>query len=359
MSDHKREIDELRRQMAAIDAQLLVGLEKRAKASKAVGALLGDQPPQLSLQDRPQIDALVARSSGDMPAESLRTIFRAVYAACLGLQMPATVAYLGPDGAVGLSVANGHFGSAATFVACESAALALEEVSRQRASFAVLPYETSTEGPVQATILAVAASELRIAQVLESTPSLHLFNRTGQLRDVEKVYATLSDRALAESSLKAVVTDRPFEIVEVASPLAACQMAAADPSAAALASEGAGGELGLEIARKNVLDRRSERVRYAIVSSRPSSRTGDDSTAIVFSLADAPGALLDALKKFAERGIDLSKIQSRPIEAEGWAYLFFLEVAGHATDRQLVSALEEVRRLTKFFRVLGSYPAHG
>src|SRR5580692_96439 len=98
MSDHKREIDELRRQMADVDAQLLVGLEKRAKASKAIGALLGDQPPQLSLQDRPQIDALVARSSGDMPAESLRTIFRTVYAACLGLQAPVTVAYLGPGG---------------------------------------------------------------------------------------------------------------------------------------------------------------------------------------------------------------------------------------------------------------------
>jgi chorismate mutase / prephenate dehydratase len=297
MSDHKREIDELRRQMADVDAQLLVGLEKRAKASKAIGALLGDQPPQLSLQDRPQIDALVARSSGDMPAESLRTIFRTVYAACLGLQAPVTVAYLGPEGGPGLSVATGHFGGSATFRARDSASLALEEVTRHRASFAVLPYETSAEGPVHSTILAIAASELRVAQVIESTPGL--------------------------------------------------------------ASESAGTQLGLELADKNLLDRKHERVRYAIVSSRPSSRTGDDSTAIVFTLADTAGVLLDALKKFAERGIDLLRIQSRPVEAEGWAYLFFIEVAGHATDRPLVSALEEVKRLTKFFRVLGSYPAHG
>jgi len=287
MSDHKREIDELRRQMAEVDAQLLVGLEKRAKASKAIGALLGDQPPQLSLQDRPQIDALVARSSGDMPAESLRTIFRTVYAACLGLQAPVTVAYLGPEGGPGLSVATGHFGSSATFRACDSASLALEEVTRHLASFAVLPYETFAEGPVHSTILAIAASELRVAQVIESTPGL--------------------------------------------------------------ASESAGTQLGLELAYKNVLDRKHERLRYAIVSSRP----------MVFTLSDTAGVLLNALKKFAERGIDLRRIQSRPVEAEGWAYLFFLEVAGHATDRLLVSALEEVKRLTKFFRVLGSYPAHG
>jgi chorismate mutase/prephenate dehydratase len=356
MSDHKREIDELRRQMVGIDAQLLVALEKRAKTSKALGALLGEQLSQLSLQDRPQIEALVARSTGDMPAESLRTIFRAVYAACLGLQTPTTVTYLGPKGAPGLSVASGHFGSAATFVACDSEALALEEVSRQRASFAVLPYETSTEGPVHSTILAVTASELRIAQVLESIPSLHLFSRTGSVRDIEKVYATTSDRVLAESTL---ATMGQRAVVHVESPLVACQMAAVEPDAGALADENTGAEVGLEIAYRNVLDRSHERARYAIVSSRPSSRTGDDSTAIVFTLADAPGVLLDALKKFAESGIDLRRIQSRPAEANGWAYLFFLEVKGHATDRQLVSALEEVKRLTKFFRVLGSYPAHG
>ncbi len=355
MSDHKREIDELRRQMVGIDAQLLAALDKRAKASKEMGALLGE-PPQVSLQDRSQIDALVARSTGDMPAESLRTIYRAVYAACLGLQTPTTVTYVGPEGAPGFSIASGHFGSAAKFVACETASLALEEVSRQRASFAVLPYETSADGPVHATILAITASELRIAQVLDAVPTLHLFNRTGNLREIEKVYATAGDRRLAATTL---ATLGPRAAVDVESPLAGCRMAVAEAGAGALANENTGAEAGLEIAYKNVLDRGHERARYAIVSSRPSSRTGDDSTAIVFTLAEAPGRLLEALKKFAERGIDLSKIQSRPIEGEGWAYLFFLEVAGHATDRQLVSALEDVKRLAKFFRVLGSYPAHG
>lgn len=79
----------------------------------------------------------------------------------------------------------------------------------------------------------------------------------------------------------------------------------------------------------------------------------------MFSLADSPGALLDVLRQFAERGINLTKIQSRPVASESWSYLFFIEVVGHATDRQLVSAFEEVKRLTKFFRVLGSYPARG
>ncbi len=356
MSDSKREIDELRRQLASIDAQLLVALDKRAKASKAIGALLREHPPQLSLNDRPQIEALVARSAGDMPAPSLRAIFGAVYAACLGLQAPSTVAYLGPEGAAGHSVAKEHFGESATCVGCPSAMLALEEVSRQRASFAILPYETSAEGPVHATLVAIAASELRIAQVIEAIPNLHLFGRTGELHDLRKIYAMPSDRRLAHSSLESI---GKFEMLDVESPAVACRMAAEESGAGALASATTGSEAGLEVAYKNVLDRRHERLRYAIVSTRPSSRTGDDATALVFTLAAGSGVLLDALQKLAERGIGLTRIQSCPVEAEGWAYQFFLEIVGHATDRQLVSALEEVKRLAKFFRVLGSYPANG
>jgi len=178
MSDQKREIEELRRQIAALDAQFLVTLDKRAKASRAIGALQADQPPPLSLNDRAQIEALVARSSGEMPSESLRTILRDVYAACLGLQAPMTVAFVGPEGGGAQCVARGHFGASATFVACESAAAALEEVGRQRASFALLPYETYADGPVQATLAALTESELKVALVLETTPTLHLFTST-------------------------------------------------------------------------------------------------------------------------------------------------------------------------------------
>jgi chorismate mutase / prephenate dehydratase len=357
MSDHRRDIEELRRQLALLDEQLLVALDKRAKVSKRIGSLLDtDQPPPLALQDRRQIDALVGRGAGEMPPESLRVIFRDVFAACFGLQAPVTIAYLGPEGGMGLSVARGHFGPSASFVACDSATAAFEEVIRQRAAYAVLPYETSSDGPVSSTIAALTRGELRISLVLETSPSLHLFNRSGNPKDIAKVHATPSDRALAEKSLTAL---GHLAVIDAPSPLVACQLAGEDPSAGALASEGTGVQAGLEIAYKNVLDRGHDRVRYAIVGSRPSSRTGGDLTAIVFSLTDSPGALLEVLRQFAERGINLSKIQSRPVETEAWSYLFFLEAVGHATDRHLVSAFEEVKRLTRFFRVLGSYPAGG
>ena len=84
-------------------------------------------------------------------------------------------------------------------------------------------------------------------------------------------------------------------------------------------------------------------------------RSGSDATALVFSVHDKPGALLDVLKVFADRDINVSKIQSRPSPDDAWVYLFFVEISGHATDRAVVTAFEEVKRMTRFFKVLGSY----
>jgi chorismate mutase/prephenate dehydratase len=272
--------------------------------------------------------------------------------------MAVRVAVVGPEGGAGHAAAREQFGHGATYVVLESPEAALDAVTRERAEFAVLPYETSIDGPVQLTILALSRSDLRIGLVRETVPTLHLFSRSGSTDDIVKVYATAADRALAGRSLGELARDRgPLSVLDVKSPLVACQLAQEEAGAAALANEATGAGVGLQIARRSMLDQSHGRVRYAVVGGRPSPRTGDDSTAVVFSLHDAPGALLEVLSQFAEREINLTRIQSRPVEADGWAYLFFIEVVGHATDRGIVSAFEEVKRRTKFFKVLGSYPA--
>jgi chorismate mutase/prephenate dehydratase len=354
MSGTTRVIEELRAEMAKIDAQLLTTLDKRARTARAIGEVQKQQSQGLPLAERAAVRSLLEKATGDMPVESLRDIFREVLAACVALEVPSKVSYFGPEGGSGHAVARAHFGASATYLAADSTAAALDEVVRGAASFAVLPYETHTDGPVQPTIVALTTSELRIVSVIEASPSVHLYSRTGNVADIEKIYATAGDRALAAHALAAL--GAKVNILDVRSPLVACELAFEDHGAGAVATEVAGAIVGLEIAQRNILDR-PERVRYAIIGARPSTRTGEDLTALVFSVNDAPGALLDVLKGFAEREINLTKIQSRPVQAEGWSYLFFLEVAGHATDRALVTAFDEVKRLTKFFKVLGSYPA--
>jgi chorismate mutase/prephenate dehydratase len=356
MSDHKREIEELRAELARIDGQILSALEKRAKAARHARELRTG-PAQLPLTDKAQLATLVARASGDMPPEDLRAIFQQVYASCLALELPVKVAYIGPEGGFAHAAARAKFGASALLHPVESIASTLEEVAAQRAEFAVLPVETTTEGPVQSTIFALVATDLKIVAEIETVSDLCLMNRTGNENDVEKVYATAADHARAQAALSAL--GRKPSVYDVKTPLMAVKLAAEDHGAAALCTDGFGADLGLEIARRGMVEDGAERVRYAIIGARPSSRTGDDATACVFSVNDAPGALLDILKLFAERGINLRKIQSRPSRGaqDEWTYLFFVEVSGHTTDRPLVSAFEDVRHKTRFFKVLGSYPS--
>jgi len=366
MADEKREIEELRTEIAKLDALLLGTVEKRARAAKRIGELRASlgQPVSLPLGDRTALHALVARASGELSQDALRAIFREIFAACLALELPVKVAYTGPEGGAAHAAARARFAGAgsagAHLIAAESAQAAMEEVARHRAEFAVVPLETRAEGPVQTTIAALTQNDLKITAAMEESWNLHLLNRTGNAADVEKVYATAADRALCTQFLASL--GQRVSVRDVKSPLFACQIAMEDHGAAALTTEVFGAGLGLEVARRNVLDGGDHKVRYAIVGHRPSSRTGNDLTSFLFSVNDAPGALLDVLKQFAERGINLVKIHSRPAEegrgdGEGWAYIFFLEVLGHATDRNIVTAFEEVKRLTKFFKVLGSYPA--
>jgi chorismate mutase/prephenate dehydratase len=357
MSDaNSREADELRQEMARIDARLVTMLDERARAARRLGELRRDHAPMLPVADHAAIRDLVERSTGDMPRDALRDIVRAVFAAGLSLELPVKVAFVGPEGGPGHAAARGRFGSdGSKLVAAETAADALEEVSRKRAEYAIVPFETSTEGPLQATILALMERDLRIAEVLDDDFNLHVMSPGGALGEVEKVYATPADHALCHRFLEGLAPR--VTVVQVKTPRMACQLALEEHGAAALATEGFGALHGLTVAQRGVRNGDSSRVRHAVTGLRPSGRTGDEATSFVFSVQDAPGSLLDVLRVFAERGIRLTKIQSHPAEGSSWSYLFYVEAAGHFTDRALVTAFEEIKRMTRLFKLLGSYPS--
>ena len=371
VTDRKRDNDDIERQLEAADLEILAALEKRAKLAREAGEKRkgesGAAPPP---GDRVRLDALLARAQGDLPEGDARAIFQLIYASSAPLEMARAV-FVGPEGGMAYLAARVHFGASSAFVSSETVQAAVEEVVRHRADFALVPLETKSMGPVQATIEALRSSDLKIVGSIEMPVSLDLMNRTGNAADIEKVYATVADRALAQrllgspggtqggSSIAPPSSSRSqLQVLEVKTPLVACHFAKEDHGAAALVAESVGSTNGLLVARRSVGDVPDDRVRYAIVGSRPPTRTGEDATALVFSVEDSPGALLQVLSQFSERGINVIKIHSHPVAGAGWSYLFFIEVWGHAADRALVTAFEEVRRRTKFFKVLGSYAAH-
>jgi chorismate mutase/prephenate dehydratase len=183
--------------------------------------------------------------------------------------------------------------------------------------------------------------------------------KTWNLHDVEKVYAAPAERVACARFLS---TNLPrAQVIDTRTTAMAAQLAAEDHGAAALGGDIVGEMFGLQVARGNVADAAGEHMRASVVSMRPAPRTGHDTTAFVINLDDSPGALFHVLKPLADRDLNLRRIQSRPRakaeEGGGRAYRFFMEVAGHSTDRPLVTAFEEMKRGTRQLKILGSYPS--
>ncbi|MBI2392413.1 MAG: chorismate mutase [Deltaproteobacteria bacterium] len=359
--DQERELARLRKELDEVDDAILDALGRRAALSKQVSALRqkeGASRAYSPVRERQIIERIEQKGAGDFPKRGLVPVFREILAACTALEAPLRVAYEGPPGSLAHEAARKRFGGSAEYLACEGPRAALELVAREHADTAVLILESSKEGLLQPALDALAESELKIVDEVETDARIHLLNATGNAQNVEKVYAAPAERAAAARFL---ANNLPrAQILDTRTPAMAAQLAAEDHGAAALGGGTIAELFGLQIARGNVADESGEHVRCAILSPRPSARTGHDTTAFVITLDDSPGALLRALKPLADRDLNLRRIQSRPRTRpgeDGRAYRFFIELAGHVTDRALVTALDEIKRLVRQVKILGSYPS--
>lgn len=356
MSDLRRENEELKQKRALIDQKILGLLIERARLSRDWAKRARPSGATLPSSEQETLDALAASAQGELPAEAVVAIFREIHASCRALEAPVRAVFVGAEGSAASLAARRKFGPLAKLVPAESLATALSLVESKQSDFAVLPYESAHEGLVLGTLLALRQRDLKIIAVDELDAMPSLLNRTGKLDDIEKVYATASDRVQSEAALSALAPRAV--LVDVKSAQQACQLAAEDQGAAALAIGEVGKPFDLVMAGPALTAGAAHpaSMRFCVVSARPASRTGHDATVVLFSVSDEPGALFEVLKQFAERGVNLRKIHSRPTEGDGLSYLFFVEVTGHMTDRPVVTALEGLKRQTKMMKVLGSYP---
>ncbi len=352
--DVKREVSDLREQIAKLDEEIVQRLDARARFSRDIHHLI-ESDPSADTNEKEWLEHLTALSSGDLPAESLRGIMLQIRASARGIEQPARVAYVGPEGSFCHQMALGYFGAGASFTESASVEEVLEEVVRGRAAYAAFPFESSVEGLVQPSITALSNTDLVIVAE-RSLPAPHqLMSRAAAVSDIEKVYATAATRVSCSRFLDKELPRA--SVIDVRSPVVAAALAAEESNAAAIVPEPTGHSAGLSLLRDNVDDLPDVKLRYCVASQRPASRSGTDVTCLLFSVDDSAGALFDVLKHFAERGINVKKLHSRPVPRETWSYVFYVEIGGHVTERQVLTALEAVKRSTKYLRVLGSFPA--
>ncbi len=351
--DPRRGSDELRKEIARLDREILERLEARARASKEIRAR-SESEPSTEGTEREALEALRQVASGDLPNEALNSIFGAIRSSGRGLEQAPRVAYLGPEGGFCHVLSRAHFGSSSAFSECPSVPEALEEVLRGRAAYAVFPFESSVDGLVQTSITALTDTDLLIVGASTQPVAFQLMGRAASTSALEKVYTTPWGHAACQRFLDAELPR--VSVIDVRSMKVAAEFALEDARSAALLPEATGREQSLDLLRENVGDVVETKMRYAIAAPRPVSRSGADVTCLLFSIDDKPGSLFDNLRHFAERGINLRRLHSRPAGRESWDYVFYVEIGGHVTERAVTTALEAIKKSTKYLRVLGSFP---
>ncbi len=354
MTDERRDRTELRTRQQQLDVELLRVLTARAQLSMEWARSHPEaQAPSLS-QDAEALDALTRELEPVGLRALARQMLSQVQASCRALETPLQVGFLGAEGATVHVAALDRFGVTVSLLPVATAREAIERVQRQQLDAAMIPFETHGEWNLLPTLLALRATDVKITGLLEWSAPRGLLTRGASLEQVDRVFATAADRQACQRFLGEHLAR--VALVDVRLAREACEAAVREPSAAAIALEPFGATFGLSPIAKGISDEREQASRFVVLGSRPVSRTGKDATSLVLSINDEPGALFAALQVFAERGVNLRKIESCHTDEEASGLLFYLEISGHVTDRPLVTAIEILKRQTQSIKVLGSYP---
>jgi len=352
----KKTIKGLRQEIDTVDDRILDLLNRRATLVIEVGKLKSARKDSFHVPSREReiYDRLTEGNSGPFPNEGLRSVFREIISASLALEAPMKVAFFGPKATFTHQAAMQQFGLSAELVPQKSIPAVFEEVEKGRAQYGVVPVENSTEGMVSHTLDMFMESELKInAEVLLEIHH-YLLSRTGRFDDIKKVYSHLQPIAQCRNWLAENLPNVP--VVDVASTAVAAQIVSEDYTAAAIASELAASMYDLKIVRERIEDQVNNFTRFLVIGKKLAEESSTDKTSLMFSVKDEVGILYRMLEPFAKRGINLSKIESRPLKKKAWEYIFFLDLMGHINDPVIAEAVQELKHCCQFVKILGSYP---
>lgn len=280
--------------------------------------------------------------------------------------MPNRYAYLGPEGTFTEAALRDMRPDAADgdCVPCDGVTAVFDAVRSGRVDGGVVPLENSIEGGVSATIAELIKGDpLVIAGETAVPVEFGLFVRPGtNLEDVKRVATHPHALAQCRGWLTSNLPDTDTHTV---SSTAAAAQAVAEPGGsydAAICAVIAGEKYGLHALASEIGDRSDAATRFVYLS-RPGALpepTGADRTSLVaFIAADHPGALIELLNQFAVRGVNLTRLESRPTGDGLGSYCFCIDAEGHVAEARVGEALMGIRRVSRDVRFLGSYPRSG
>lgn len=368
-STDKRSLEEVRADIDAIDREIQALISRRARCAQRVADIKLDEVQAARAAGnadaevvfyRPEREAqvlqrIIDRNEGPLQGETVAHIFREVMSACLALERPLQVAYLGPEGTFTQAAAIKHFGHAAICVPQATIDTVFAQVESGECNYGVVPVENSTEGMVSHTLDNFMDSSLKISGEVELGIAHHLLV-AGHTNETSITRICAHQQALAQCRNW---LDQHWPHVEreaVSSNGEAARLALATPGVAAIAGDMAADLYGLEKLAQHIEDYADNTTRFLVIGREEVPPSGRDKTSIIVSSRNKPGALYLLLDPFRKAGVSLTRIDTRPSRTEKWAYVFFIEFEGHLQDENISAIVRELEEQSILLKPLGSYP---
>jgi prephenate dehydratase len=266
-----------------------------------------------------------------------------------------TVAFQGIKGAYSESAIYQFFGADTPTVACKSLDGIFETVERGQADLGLLPVENALTGSIPLAYELLMERDLRIcAEVILHIQHTLMAAPGVKLADLKRVRSTLHslnqcDKFINRHNLEPITS---FDTAGSARDLADHP----EPDLGVIASQLSAEIYNLEILEEAIEDAPFNYTRFFVLGSEDPPRAQRSKTSLIFSARHLPGSLYHCLGEFAERNINLTKIESRPRRNRPWQYLFYLDFEGHWQDALAEAALLGLLRQAGFVKMLGSYP---
>lgn len=348
-------LDELRKKVDALDAELVRLLNERTRVALEIGKAkdADAQEVYVPAREKAVLDRAAALNEGPLPPESVRSIYREIMSASLALERKVAIAYLGPPATFTHQAARTRFGGSVQYAPCETIGEVFSAVEKKSADYGVVPIENSTDGAVTHTLDQFTDTLLKICAEIY-LPISHSLLAKGPKDQIRRLY---SKPEVFGQCRRWLHENMPgVEMISSSSTARAAETAAREAGSGALASALAADLYGLDLLEQDVQDLGGNTTRFLVIGKRYGQATGKDKTSLLFAVKHRVGALYDALSAFKQYNINMTKIESRPSKTKAWEYYFFVDVEGHADDPPVQKALANLAEHCTLMTVLGAYP---
>jgi chorismate mutase/prephenate dehydratase len=328
-------LEDLRAEIDQIDSRVLELLNRRMEVVKSVGKFKADTKGAIYRPEREKqiLTRLAQESKGELNYSAIEAIFMEIFATSRNLELPEKVVYLGPEGSYSHQAARRKFGAMSSYMQLSSIEAVFKVLENGEAKFGVVPIENNTDGAIGLTLDSLAKyNSLIVAE--EYMEIHHSFASTvDDLKDIKRIYSHPQGynqciEFLDEHFLTEV------EFVPTRSTSAAAARAKSDIYSAAICSKIAAKINKLPILFDKIEDNEANRTRFLILSNFKNQQSEFDKTSILVTLDNKAGSLATFLQMFKDSGINLLKIESRPIRHNVFKSLFFIDYEGHIDDKR-------------------------